>query len=52
MNESREVYRTNSGPQALVPLKPLDPRLRLIIQALQRCLGILCDTLKKIEEMR
>jgi len=52
MTEPREVYRTNSSPPSLIPLKPLDPRLRLFIQAVQRCLGILCDALKKIEEMR
>ena len=52
MSEPRELYRTPNGPPALVPLKPLDPRLRLFIQALHRCLGILCDALKKIEEMR
>jgi len=47
--ETRQEYQTHNGRS--VSLKPLDPRLKLFIQAIRRCCGILIDVLKTIEEM-
>lgn len=46
MMETRQDYRIPNGQ-----LKPLDPRWRLLISVIRRCLGYLMDALKTIEEM-
>ena len=51
MTEPQAVYKTN-GSSRTVPLKPLDPRLLILIREFRRAILLLADALKQIMEMR